>query len=108
MFTYGCKILRVIDGDTVELDIDVGFRLHFLTKSRLAGINAPELSVKPAGLEARAHLELLMLNKASVMVTTVFHKEFDKYGRVLGWFVADGVAVNQQMIADGFAVASAA
>lgn len=108
MFEYRCQVLRVLDGDTVEAQIDLGFRLTLRTKIRLSGVSAPELKVAPQGQEAKAHLEGLLRQRTSVIVHTTLNHEFEKYGRVLGSIVADGVNVNRQMVLDGFAAATPA
>ena len=72
---YPATVVRVIDGDTVELDVDVGFRSRYRDKFRLAGINAPE-----GKTEAGARLSDL-LHPGSEVVVTSFKPE--KYGRWL-------------------------
>ena len=103
MYTYSATLLRVIDGDTIEADIDLGFDIHYVAKIRLAGINAPEMKT-PQGAPAKEHLTNLLTNRVLV-VTTKLNKEFEKYGRVLGEITVNGYSVNQQMITEGFAVA---
>jgi len=102
MYTYHAELIRVLDGDTVEADIDLGFDIHYVAKIRLAGINAPEMKT-PQGLPAKEHLTNLLTNHDFV-VTTKLNKEFEKYGRVLGEITINGVSINQQMINEGFAV----
>lgn len=103
MYTYNAKLIRVIDGDTIEADIDLGFDIHYIAKIRLAGINAPEMKT-PQGAPAKEYLASLVTNRVLV-VTTKLNKEFEKYGRVLGEITINGFSVNQQMITEGFAVA---
>jgi micrococcal nuclease len=102
MWNYTATLIRVIDGDTIEADIDLGFDIHYTAKIRLAGINAPEMKT-PQGAPAKEHLAQLLTNKVMV-VTTKLNKEFEKYGRVLGEITINGHSVNQQMILEGFAV----
>lgn len=102
MYTYAAKVLRVLDGDTIEADIDLGFDMHYIAKVRLAGINAPEMKT-PQGAPAKAHLANLLTNQ-NLVITTKINKEFEKYGRVLGEITINGVSINQQMITEGFAV----
>ena len=106
MYQYGCSILRVIDGDTVEVQIDLGFDLSFKSSVRLKGINAPELSgvTKAAGLTAKSYLSGLLPIGGQVTVHTDYHRERDKYGRVLGTFWVNGINVNQAMLDAGHAV----
>jgi micrococcal nuclease len=102
MYTYAAKLVRVLDGDTVEANIDLGFDIHYVAKIRLSGINAPEMKT-PQGQPAKEHLANLLTNQDFV-VTTKINKEFEKYGRVLGEITINGVSINQQMITEGFAV----
>ena len=105
MFEYHARLIRVLDGDTVEMDLDLGFDVHYVSPVRLKGINAPELhgETHAAGLAARDHLAQL-LSKSDLIVRTELHKDKDKYGRVLGTFLSGEINVNAQMIDDGFAV----
>jgi micrococcal nuclease len=102
MYEYRCTVLRVLDGDTAEVDIDLGFRLHYRHVVRLCGINAPELRTRQ-GPAAKARLEALLMHQPRVRVRTTLPKEFEKYGRILGTFIVNGVEVNAAMVADGFA-----
>jgi len=106
MYDYRCKVLRVIDGDTVEADIDLGFDCHYISSVRLQGINAPEITGanKQAGLDAKVALENF-LAPGNVIIMTTLRKDKDKFGRVLGVFMVNGVNVNQQMIDGGHSVA---
>jgi micrococcal nuclease len=103
MWEYKAKVLRVIDGDTIEADIDLGFSLHYIAKIRLAGINAPEMKT-PEGAPAKARLTEILATYPALVITTILNKEFEKYGRVLGTITINGHSVNQQMITEGFAV----
>ena len=89
-------------GYTVEADIDLGFRITYRQMIRLVAMNAPELRTE-FGPAAKARLEQLVMGKQFVRVQTTIHREFEKYGRVLGRLVADGVDVNAVMLAEGFA-----
>lgn len=108
MYEYACRVVRVLDGDTVEVQIDLGFRLTYATKVRLAGIAAPELKTGEPGAKSKAMLTDLLLDKPGVTVITIKGKEFEKYGRVLGTFMVGGVNANVWMVAGGYAVDSAA
>lgn len=106
MYDYRCTILRVIDGDTVEVQIDLGFDMSFKSSVRLKGINAPELTgaTKPAGLTAKSYLMGLLPIMGPVTIHTDYHRERDKYGRVLGTFWVNGININQAMLDAGHAV----
>jgi micrococcal nuclease len=86
-FWYGATILRVIDGDTVDLMVDLGFSVHHKIRVRLYGINTPEsrtknLKEKELGLKAKKFVEDWCSNHKWVFVNTIPDKN-DKYGRVL-------------------------
>ena len=86
MMSYPATVLRVVDADTLECDLDLGFHLHYLAKVRLARINAPEMNTQ-AGVEAKAYVSLYLPPKAK---GTVSSHSLDKYGRVLGDFTLLG------------------
>lgn len=84
LYCYKAKMTRMIDGDTVDVDIDLGFHLAFSVRARLHGINAPELrgESKEKGIVARNRLQEMVLGADDIVVRT-FLDEKDKYGRVL-------------------------
>ena len=97
------KLVRVIDGDTVELDIDQGNHCHWVGKFRLAGIDAAEsrTKTKAAGDAATAFLRKLLADD----ITTVRTHKPDKYGRWLVQIWTDrSESVNQRMLIEGYAV----
>jgi len=107
LYNYTATVVRVIDGDTVVLDIDLGFNIHHISPCRLYGINAYELRSKNAeekvlakkGLE---ELKCLLLEKSEVFI---FSKELDKYGRPLVIIFNDkNVNVNAHMVDTKLAV----
>lgn len=109
MYTYKIKeIIRVIDGDTVDVSIDLGFELTKTERVRLAGIDTPEsrtrdLAEKHLGNEAKSYLTELLKAADDLIVKT----EMDgKFGRMLGWFYNNKFSVyslNEQMIDEGYA-----
>lgn len=111
MYEYHASLVRVIDGDTVVMVVDLGFTVSVNIEFRLLGINAPEMkgTSKVAGQAAKAHLEQL-LAQGSLSLKSEQAPKTDKYGRWLADITVtrpDGTSfnANQQMIADGFAVA---
>lgn len=108
MFTYNANVTRVIDGDTIVVDIDLGFTVWLKdVHVRLNGINTPELhatygETQQAALKAKARVEVLTLGK-TVQLTTVKANSQEKYGRWLGNVSIDGIDVNAAMIAEGLA-----
>lgn len=99
-FTYAAQLIDVHDGDTIHLDIDLGFHTWRRgERYRLARINAPELST-PEGRPARDHLTLLLAAGPLVVTTS----KADNYGRYLVECSVNGVNLNDAMLRDGFAV----
>jgi micrococcal nuclease len=98
-FIFAVELVRVIDGDTVILDIDLGFHTWRRgERYRLARINAPELST-PEGPPARDHLISLL---GTPLHATTF--KADNYGRYLVELSVEGRNLNDMMVTDGFAV----
>ena len=112
MWTYRAKVVRVIDGDTVDVDIDLGFGIWQKNERvRIMGIDTPESRTrdkieKKFGLAAKAKLKSI-LGKDTVLKTTINKKGLDmkgKFGRVLGDFLVDGKQVTEIMCKSGHAV----
>ena len=112
MWTYRCKLKKVVDGDTVDVDIDLGFGIWQMNERvRIMGIDTPESRTrdkieKKFGLAAKAKLKSL-LGPKPVLQTTISKKGEDmkgKFGRVLGDFIIDGKQVSQIMCKEGHAV----
>ena len=114
MYEYKCKVVRVVDGDTVDVDIDLGFGV-WLRKERvrIMGIDTPESRTrdkveKAFGLASKAKLKELLKNGA-ILKTQVSKKGEDmkgKFGRILGDFILeDGRKVTEVLIEEGHAVA---
>ena len=111
MYEYHVKkVISVVDGDTIDVDIDLGFDISFSSRVRLAGIDTPEsrtkdLAEKKLGLEAKEYVKSKIKDAKEVVIKTEKMDSSEKYGRILGWLFLDGskVSVNEQMIADGYA-----
>jgi len=111
MYEYHVKkVINVVDGDTIDVDIDLGFDISFSSRVRLAGIDTPEsrtkdLAEKKLGLEAKEYVKSKIKDAKEVVIKTEKMDSSEKYGRILGWLFLDGskVSVNEQMIADGYA-----
>jgi micrococcal nuclease len=96
MYEYKARLVRVVDGDTVRLDLDLGFRLWRLNETyRLNRINAPEHDES-----ARKALEDKLRSANELVVRT--HKD-DKYRRYLIELYADGENVNDWLVSSGYA-----
>ena len=106
MFEYNCILRRVVDGDTIDVDVDLGFKV-FLVKERvrLMGIDTPEsrtrnLAEKELGLASKQMLKDLLPKKFIIRT----HKDGKgKFGRILGEPIVDGVDICQQLIDEGHA-----
>ena len=107
---YVRKVENVVDGDTIDVLIDLGFDILFASRVRLAGIDTPEsrtkdLAEKALGLEAKEYLKKALKDAKSVVIKTEKMNSSEKYGRILGWLYINGDAesVNDKMINDGYA-----
>jgi micrococcal nuclease len=111
VFEYRIKqILKVVDGDTVDVDIDLGFSISYSQRLRLAGIDTPESRTtdkleKTLGLESKEYLKYKLKDAKKIVVKTEKPDSSEKYGRILGWIYLDGndKSINEQMIEDGYA-----
>ena len=111
MYEYRIKkVLRVVDGDTIDVDIDLGFDISFTSRVRLAGIDTPESRTtdkreKVLGLEVKQRLKELLSKSSSLVIKTEKPDSTEKYGRILGWLFIDGAekSINEGLIADGYA-----
>lgn len=111
MYTYKARLIRVIDGDTVDAEIDLGFDVFVRQRIRLYGINTPEsrttdLEEKERGLAAKQRL--IELLPKEFVVETILNKR-GKYGRVLGILQVPGenetlTNVNDLLVEEGHAV----
>ena len=111
MYEYKSKLIRVVDGDTVDVDIDLGFGIWMLKERvRIMGIDTPEsrtrdLVEKKFGLAAKAYVQSY-LPKGSDQTLITEKDATGKYGRILGQFrMEDGSILNENMIAEHHAVA---
>jgi len=113
MYEYKCKVNKVIDGDTVDVDIDLGFGVVLTDERvRIMGIDTPESRTRDKveklfGLASKKRLKEL-LSKQCVLKTEINKNGEDmkgKFGRVLGDFVAsDGRMITDILIKEGYAV----
>ena len=111
MYEYFCKVERVVDGDTIDVNIDLGFDIHHSARVRMMGIDTPEsrtrnLAEKALGLASKARLKEMLKGQKVKLLTSKEGK--GKFGRVL----ADVIIIdkqgtetncNQQLIEEGHA-----
>jgi len=111
MYTYYVnKVTKVVDGDTIDVVIDLGFDIMYNTRVRLAGIDTPEsrtrdLEEKALGLEAKAYLKGAIKASETIVIKTEKLSSKGKFGRVLGWVYLDNnnKSINEIMIEEGYA-----
>ena len=108
------EINRVLDGDTIDVTIDLGFDLYKKERVRIAGVDTPEkrtrnLEEKALGIDAtnwlKEKLDGAIAGDDELTVRTELHGGVGKYGRLLGWlYIGDGdLSLNEQMIEEGYA-----
>jgi micrococcal nuclease len=111
MYEYFVKeVKNVVDGDTIDVVIDLGFDILFASRVRLAGIDTPESRTtdkaeKALGIEAKEYLKKQLKDAKSVVIRTEKMDSSEKYGRILGWVYVNGdsESLNNRMINDGYA-----
>jgi micrococcal nuclease len=111
MYEYFIKdVTNVVDGDTIDVVIDLGFDIMFASRVRLAGIDTPESRTKDKaekvlGLESKEYLKKYLKDAKSVIIKTEKMNSSEKYGRILGWLYINGdtESINDKMINDGYA-----
>lgn len=101
MYEYQAKVLRVVDGDTIDAEVDLGFHIKMVMKIRLAGINAPEMDTD-SGKKTKAQLVTLLENQTITLLTIKDKQE--KYGRYLGVIVKDKQNINEWLVEQKLAV----
>jgi micrococcal nuclease len=108
------SIDKVLDGDTIDVTIDLGFDLYKKERVRIAGVDTPEkrtrdLEEKELGLHAtdwmKKHLEDTIAGDEELTIRTELKGGMGKYGRLLGWLYVgeDTISLNEQMITEGYA-----
>jgi micrococcal nuclease len=112
MYQYKCKINKVLDGDTVDIDLDLGFNIILANQRvRMAGVDTPESRTankeeKPRGLLSKKKLaEKMPVGSWQIIETQRSDNNDDKFGRILGIFILeDGTKVNDWLIKNNYAV----
>jgi micrococcal nuclease len=104
------KVTKILDGDTIDVDIDLGFNISYSQRVRLSGVDTPEsrtrdLNEKKFGVEAKEYVKSLIDSAKLVVIKTEKPDSSEKYGRILGQVFLDGskVSVNQMLIDNGYA-----
>jgi len=105
------SIAKVVDGDTIDADIDLGFNISLSKRIRLAGIDTPESRTKDEyekklGLESKEWLKKKVEGAKNILIKTELPDSTEKYGRIIGHlFINNEVtSLNDQMIDEGYAL----
>jgi micrococcal nuclease len=104
LYHYRAEVVRVYDGDTIRVNLDLGFGMWMMDQSvRLRGINTPELrgEQRPDGIISRDAL-IGRLQGKKIIISTEKDKS-DKYGRWLGVIYLEGENINQWLVTEGYA-----
>jgi micrococcal nuclease len=106
LYHYDAIVNRVIDGDTVNLTIDLGFRMYHRANCRLYGINTPELNAKDPDTRLKAQEAMKFLSEWLLpgIKVSIISKELDKYGRPLVNIFVGDVKINDMLVAKQLAV----
>jgi micrococcal nuclease len=96
LFSYQATVIRVVDGDTIKVEIDLGFRVKIDIVARLARINAPELKT-PEGEAAKAALAIKLLPGTLVHLQS---KGVDRYGRSIAEVTVNVAGQGEQNLSD--------
>ena len=110
-YIYRVKsVNKVVDGDTIDVDIDLGFDVSLAKRVRLAGVDTPESRTKDEyekklGLEAKEWLKHHLEGAKDILIKTELPDSTEKYGRILGWLYVNNelVSLNEKMIQEGYA-----
>ena len=106
MYDYRCVVRRVVDGDTIDVNIDLGFDMWLHERIRLYGVNTPEIrgKQKAEGLISAARVRELLPENSKAVIQTFYDKR-GKFGRVVADFVfEDGQTLSQILLDEGLAV----
>jgi len=101
MYQYKATVLKIVDGDTLHLEVDLGFDVKRRDSFRLEGINAPEISTAE-GIASKEWLTERLTQ--GVLIITTHKDKREKYGRYLATLWIDKINVNEAMIKAGMAV----
>jgi len=109
VYHYNFEVTRVVDGDTIDGWVDLGFDMKMFKRVRLWGIDAPENRTsdpneKVRGIAAAAWLVDRIAEVQNKIILKTYKDNVGKYGRLLGTVLVNGINVNTEMIQEGHAV----
>ena len=110
MYEYNCTVERVVDGDTIDVVLDLGFDILYKSRVRLYGIDTPESRTRDKDEKARGKMAGSFLEEAiedgeKVIIQTKLKDSRGKFGRILGDVIVDDININQLMVKCHLAVA---
>jgi micrococcal nuclease len=104
------EIHKIVDGDTIDASIDLGFDISLEKRIRLAGVDTPEsrtadANEKKYGLESKEWLKHRCENAKNILIKTELPDSTEKYGRIIGhlFINEESTSLNEQMIVSGYA-----
>lgn len=103
MYEYAARLIKAVDGDTVDVLTDLGFHIHIQQRIRLLGINCPEHGT-PEGNAATAYTKAWIAEHGPDLVLRTQLDKTEKFGRMLGTVTAAGRTLNDDLVAEGHAV----
>lgn len=103
MYEYAARLIRVVDGDTVDLELDLGLDIRFRQRVRLYGLNAPEHG-SPAGEAATTFVRAWFEDVGELFLVQTRKDKREKYGRYLGVILSPSMhSLNDALIQEGHA-----
>ena len=104
------QVIKVVDGDTIDVAIDLGFDISLTKRVRLSGVDTPEsrttdLKEKALGLEVKEWLKHKLEGAKDILIKTQLPDSTEKYGRILGnlYINNESLSLNEQMVNAGYA-----
>ena len=103
------KVIKIVDGDTIDVMLDLGFDIMYKSRVRLFGIDTPESRTrdvieKEYGMMSKKYLTNKLKSAKKISIKTYKGEETGKFGRILGDVFVDGKSVNMKMVKEGHAV----
>jgi micrococcal nuclease len=108
MYTYNVSLDRVVDGDTIDVFVDLGFFIMKKVRVRLLGVDAPEtrtkdIEMKKAGIRAKEFVQVYLSQNPESIEMKLVSKKLDSFGRALGHIYVNGEDLSEILIKHGHA-----
>ena len=104
MYVYNCKVLNVVDGDTIDIELDLGFNIKVKERVRLLGVDTPEVfgpNAEEAGIVATVFTKMWIKERQAIWDRFEYHSikynARDKYGRSLGILMWTGAKLAESL-----------